>query len=328
MLKFYSLLIGENPAYTATFQPSSKRKIALYANCMLVPILLWFINGYLMVRNVLEGSIWIAILTATILAFIIFLIERAVIMSNGSKSIAAFRVTLGFIVASLGSICMDEVVYKHDIDVQVSEYRKNAMDDAVKSKLQEYKNQLVQQQAIVAQKSALWSESLKDAKKEADGTGGSRVANVGKIAKLKLSVAAQQEKDYQSENAKLQSLSTSLEKEKKQAAINAEKEFNDNALLIRIRALFELISKDKFMMGVYILFTSLLFMIEFMVVIIKMDSKKSIDEEMEEARIELLRTKTRKTVGRAHVLYDVEQYIPAVSKANNMTKQNPASVFN
>lgn len=81
-------------------------------------------------------------------------------------------------------------------------------------------------------------------------------------------------------------------------------------------------------MGVYILFTSLLFMIEFMVVIIKMDSKKSIDEEMEEARIELLRTKTRKTVGRAHVLYDVEQYIPAVSKANNMTKQNPASVFN
>ena len=63
MLKLYSLLIGENPAYTATFQPSSKRKIALFANCMLVPIMLWFINGYLMVRNVLEGSIWIAILT-------------------------------------------------------------------------------------------------------------------------------------------------------------------------------------------------------------------------------------------------------------------------
>ena len=328
MLKFYSLLIGENPAYTATFQPSSKRKIALYANCMLVPILLWFINGYLMVRNVLEGSIWVAILTATILAFIIFLIERAVIMSNGSKSIAAFRVTLGFIVASLGSICMDEVVFKHDIDVQVSEYRKNVMDDAVKSKLQEYKNQLVQQQAIVAQKSALWSESLKDAKKEADGTGGSGVANVGKIAKLKLSVAAQLEKDYQSENSKLQSLSTSLETEKKQAAIRAEKEFNDNALLIRIRALFELISKDKFMMGVYILFTALLFMIEFMVVIIKMGSKKSIDEEMEEARIELLRTKTRKTVGRANVLYDVEQYIPSVNRANNFIKQNPASVFN
>ena len=328
MLKLYSLLIGENPAYTATFQPSSKRKIALFANCMLVPIMLWFINGYLMVRNVLEGSIWIAILTATILAFIIFLIERAVIMSNGSKSIAAFRVTLGFIVASLGSICMDEVVFKHDIDVQVSEYRKNAMDDAVKSKLQEYKNQLVQQQAIVAQKSALWSESLKDAKKEADGTGGSGVANVGKIAKLKLRVAAQQEKDYQSENAKLQSLTTSLEAEKKQAAIKAEKEFNDNALLIRIRALFELISKDKFMMGVYILFTLLLFMIEFMVVIIKMGSKKSIDEEMEEARIELLRTKTRKTLNRAFVLYDVEQYIPSVRKANNFMKQNPTSVFN
>ena len=90
MLKFYSLLIGENPAYTATFQPSSKRKIALYANCMLVPIILWFINGYLLVKDVLEGSIWTALLTATIIAFIIFLIERAVIMSNGSKWIAFF----------------------------------------------------------------------------------------------------------------------------------------------------------------------------------------------------------------------------------------------
>jgi hypothetical protein len=122
MLKFYSLLIGENPEYTATFQPSSKRKITLFANCMLVPIILWFINGYLLVKNVLEGSFWMALLTATVLAFIIFLIERAVIMSNGSKSIAAFRVVLGFIVASLGSICMDEVIFEHDIDNQVALY--------------------------------------------------------------------------------------------------------------------------------------------------------------------------------------------------------------
>jgi hypothetical protein len=328
MLKLYSLLIGENPAYTATFQPSSKRKIALYANCMMVPILLWFINGYLMVKNVLEGSVWMALLTATILAFIIFLIERAVIMSNGSKSIAAFRISLGFIVASLGSICMDEVIFKHDIDNQIAQYIKSDVDNAVKSKEAEYKNQLQQQQIAVEQKSGLWAESLKDAKKEADGTGGSGVANVGKIAKLKLVVAAQQEKDYHAENVKLQSLRASLEAEKKQAALKAENEFNDNALLIRIRALFELISKDKFMMGVYILFTALLFLIEFMVVIIKIGSKKSIDEELEEARLELLCTKTRKTLNRASVLYDVEQYIPSVNRANNFIKENPASIFN
>ena len=138
MLKFYSLLIGENPAYTATFQPSSKRKIALYANCMLVPIILWFINGYLLVKDVLEGSIWTALLTATIIAFIIFLIERAVIMSNGSKWIAFFRVCLGLIVAMLGSIAMDEVVFKSDIDNKVAEYRTALIDDAANAQEADY----------------------------------------------------------------------------------------------------------------------------------------------------------------------------------------------
>lgn len=328
MLKFYSLLIGENPEYTATFQPSGKRKIALYANCMLLPVLLWFINGYLMVKNVLEGSLWMALLTATILAFIIFLIERAVIMSNGSKSIAAFRVSLGLIIALLGSICMDEVVFKHDIDNQVAKYKKTAVAKAVEDKMSEYNLQIKQQQAIVSEKSANWSEALKDAKREADGTGGSGVANVGKIAKLKLSVAAQQEKDYQAENAKLQALIAAVESEKKAASLKAESEFSNHALLIRIKALFDLISDDTVMTVIYILFTLLLFMIEFMVVIVKMSSKKSIDEELEEARLELLRTKTRKTLYRAAVLYDVEQYIPSVSRANDFMKEKPASVFN
>ena len=223
---------------------------------------------------------------------------------------------------------MDEVIFKHDIDNQVAQYIKNDVDNAVKSKVKEFNNQLLQQQAVVAQKSSLWSESLKDAKKEADGTGGSGVANVGKIAKLKLGVAAQQEKDYMAENAKLQALNKSFETEKKHAALKAENELNGHALLIRIRALFDLIAKDKFMMIVYILFTTLLFLIEFMVVIIKMNSKKSIDEELEEARVELLRTKTRKTLNRASVLYDVEQYIPSVNRANNFIKENPASIFN
>ncbi len=328
MLKFYSLLIGENPEYTATFQPSGKRKIALYANCMLLPVLLWFINGYLMVKNVLEGSLWMALLTATILAFIIFLIERAVIMSNGSKTIAVFRVLLGLIIALLGSICMDEVVFKHDIDNQVAKYKKTAVAKAVEDKISEYNLQIKQQQAIVSEKSANWSEALKDAKREADGTGGSGVANVGKIAKLKLSVAAQQEKDYQAENAKLQALIAAVESEKKAAALKAENEFSNHALLIRIKALFDLISDDTVMTVIYILFTLLLFMIEFMVVIVKMSSKKSIDEELEEARLELLRTKTRKTLNRAAVLYDVEQYIPSVSRANDFMKEKPASVFN
>ena len=87
MLKYYSIIIGENPEYTKHFQPSGKRKIALFAKCLMVLVILWFINSYLLVSHVLEGSFFAAILTAFVAGFIIFLIERAIVMSNGSKPI-------------------------------------------------------------------------------------------------------------------------------------------------------------------------------------------------------------------------------------------------
>ncbi len=327
MLKFYSIIIGENPKYTATFQPASKRKVALYANCLIVPVILWFINGYLLVSNVLEGSVFSAILTAFIAAFIIFLIERAIVMSNGSKPIFRFRIFLGIIVASLGSISLDEVIFKHDIDNQVAFYKQAEIDSALKKVEREFQNQIDLQQSIVNQKGLEWNQSLKDAKGEADGSSGSHQKQVGKIAMLKMNVAEKQQLDYNSENNKLARLSNSVATAKALAKTTAEANFNGNALLIRIRAMFDLIAKDKFMMGVYILFTLFLFCLEFLVVLIKIGSKNSIDEDLEKARELLLRAKTKKTLDRSEIFFQPEHFIPSVQSANNIVRQNTATIF-
>ena len=327
MLKIYSIIIGENPKYTSTFQPASKRKIALYANCLIVPVILWFINGYLLVSNVLEGSVFSAILTAFIAAFIIFLIERAIVMSNGSKPIFWFRIFLGLIVASLGSISLDEVIFKHDIDNQVAYYKQAEVDSSIQKVEREYQNQIGLQQSIVNQKGFEWNQSLKDAKGEADGTTGSNQKQVGKIALLKMNVADKQQTDYNTENNKLASLFSSVDTAKAHAKTNAEANFNGNALLVRIRAMFDLIAKDKFMLGVYILFTLFLFCLEFLVVLIKIGSKNSIDEDLEKAREVLLRAKTKKTLDRSEIFYQPEHFVPSVQSANSIVKQNVSSIF-
>ena len=326
MLKFYSIIIGENPNYTAKFQPASKRKVALYANCLMVPVVLWFINGYLLVNNVLEGSVFSAILTAFIAAFIIFLIERAILMSNRSRSIFWFRIILGLIVAALGSISLDEVIFKHDIDNQVAKYKQAEVASAVQQVDLEYQNQIGLQQSIVNQKGLEWNQSLKDAKGEADGTTGSHQKQVGKIALLKMNIADRQETDYKGENEKLVSLISSADKAKAQAKTKAEANFNGNALLVRIRAMFDLIAKDNFMMGVYILFTLFLFCLEFLVVLIKIGSKNSIDEELEQAREELIKARTKKTLDRSEIYFQPEHLVPAVHAANAIVKQNVSSI--
>jgi hypothetical protein len=327
MLKYYSIIIGENPEYTKTFQPASKRKIALYANCLMVPVILWFINSYLLVSHVLEGSFLSAIFTAFLAGFIIFLIERAIIMSNGSKPIFWFRILLGFIVASLGSISMDEVIFKHDIDNQVAYYKQAEIDNAVHKVERDYQNQIVVQQSIVKQKGTEWNQSLKDAKSEADGTGGSRQRGVSKISTLKLNIAGKQEADYNTENNKLTSLIASVDTAKAHAKEKAETDFNVNALLIRIRAMFDLIAKDKLMFGVYVLFTLFLFCLEFLVVLIKIGSKNTIDEDLEKAREQLLRAKTKKTLDRSEIFFQPEHFVPSVQNANNAIKQNVSSIF-
>lgn len=327
MLKFYSLIIGENPDYTKSFQPASKRKVALYANCLLVPVILWFINTYLLVAHVLEGSVFTAILSATIAGFIIFLIERAIVMSNGSKSIFWFRILLGLIIASLGSISMDEVIFKNDIDNKVNSYKLSEINNAGTEIDKEFSERIANQQSLVNQKANDWNLALTDAKKEADGTGGSRQKQVGKIALLKLGVASKLQSDYNAENLKLSSLIADYNSAKENAKNRAKDGFIGNALLIRIRAMFDLISEDKFMLGVYLLFTLFLFCLEFLVVLIKIGSKNSIDEDLEKARETLLRAKTKKTLDRYELYYQPQDFNLSVKNANQIANQNVTSIF-
>jgi hypothetical protein len=327
MLKFYSLIIGENPDYTKSFQPASKRKVALYANCLLVPVILWFINTYLLVAHVLEGSVFTAILSATIAGFIIFLIERAIVMSNGSKSIFWFRILLGLIIASLGSISMDEVIFKNDIDNKVNFYKQSEINNAGNEIDKEFSERIAKQQSLVNQKAYDWNLALTDAKKEADGTGGSRQKQVGKIALLKLGVASRLQSDYNAENLKLTTLTADYNIAKENAKNRAKDGFIGNALLVRIRAMFDLISEDKFMLGVYLLFTLFLFCLEFLVVLIKIGSKNSIDEDLEKARETLLRAKTKKTLDRYELYYQPQDFNLSVKNANQIANQNVTSIF-
>ncbi len=327
MNKFYSILIGENPEYTKTFQPASKRKIVLYATCLLVPVILWFINTYLLVRHVLEGSLLTAILAAFIAGLIIFLIERAILMSNGSKSIFWFRIVFGFIIASLGSISMDEVIFKHDIDNQVEIYRQAEIDNAASRAQKDFSTQIANQETNVIIKRNEWNQALADAIGEADGTSGSRQKQVGRIALLKLDVAAKMEAAYDVESKKLELMVNNLDIAKTNAKIQAGSVFNGNALLIRIRAMFDLIANDSIMLVVYILFTLFFFGLEFLVVLIKIGTKNSIDEDLEKARELLLRAKTKNAIERSELFIQPEHYVHSVQSANDLVKRNVSSIF-
>jgi len=321
-IAFCSFLIGQNPAYTASFQPSSKSKIALYANCLLIPVLMWLINTFMLVSHTLHGGTFMAIVASIITAFLIFLVERAIIMAPSNKFIVWFRMSLGFAIALLGSLALDEVIFKKDIDNQMLKYREAIVEDARKNVENAYQLRIAELQIEVNKKAKVWENTLQAASMEADGTGGSGQKQVGAITNLKLSVANRHEQDYRMESSKLDSMKSNFETEKRNAMLSAQKNFSGESLLLRIRALFDLVTDNLIMLLVYAIFTFVLFCLEFIVVLVKLFSTESIDEKIEKERERLLMLKTQKITSRGEYLYRPEYEHPMVKQALEMVNRN------
>lgn len=317
MLKLASLLIGENPARTALFQPASQRKIQLLASCLLIPVVLWFLNGYLLVSQVLRGGLVAALLTATIAALVIFLIERSVIMAKGSRAITIFRFLLGIVVALLGSVSLDEVVFQQDIDTQVATYKAAYVSAAQARGDSSFRVQTSIQEQLVSSKYQAWQQALIQANGEADGTSGSGIAKVGRIAQLKLNVAAAYAKEYDQERTKLEALNQASKANLDAKGKEAGQAFKDNALLLRLRAMHALVKQDTYMLGLYVIFTAFLFFLEFIVVIIKTFSTKSIDEELEETKDALIRLKAQRALDGAVAYFEPEAYDSRIRTAKD-----------
>ena len=118
MLKTASFLTGDNYKMLAADTPASKKKVVAMAIAMLVPVLIWIFNGFMLSFQVLQSGWGWAIITAIACGTIVFFIEKLIIMANGNKWLTFFRVCIGLIVALLGSIAIDEVIFKDDIRLQ------------------------------------------------------------------------------------------------------------------------------------------------------------------------------------------------------------------
>lgn len=322
-----SRLIGEDPKYTAHFHPSSKRKIVLYANAMMIPVLMWFANGYLLSREVLQAPLWAALVTAVFASLTIFIIERSIIMSNGSKVIMCFRLLLGFLIAFLGSLCLDEVIFKNDIDLKIAEYKSATIDKSSTASASGYEKQIKEMEGLVLDKRNDWVEAQKHASEECDGTGGSRIARRGPICEMKIENARQLQADYNREAEKLTVLKVQRDSVLALAKTEALHSFNEKGLLLRIRALFDLVWNDPIMIIAYTCFTMLIFLLEFLVVLIKMFSHDTIDDKLEKARDKALEEKMNALISRRSEYRSSAEILERIQTTNHHLKQNHARLL-
>ncbi len=268
MLKISCAITGDDYSLVSKDTPKSKKKITALASTIFIPVFMWVANAFLLMYQVMDAGITASIFTAIFFGVLIFLVERNIIMTKGAFPMI-FRVLLGFVIAIIGAISMDEVIFKNDIDQQMMENKFTSIESQKQKVDKTYEAEILRVQNKINSKYKLWTEGLEIARKEADGTGGSGKRGVHAITKLKLQEAKEKEKDYNKSQKKLDDLKNEIKQEKENTSKRINNNFEDSALMNRIKAMFDLISKDFWMLSAYILFTAFLFFLEFIVVITK-----------------------------------------------------------
>lgn len=329
MLRFACLITGDDYQMLKTDTPASKKKVNTLVSILFLPVTMWFINVLLLVTGVMKGTITTGVVSALVAGLIIFMIERSIIMSNGSKTVMVFRIILGFLIAVLGSLAFDEVIFKQDIDQRMDINKKALLTAAINDIDSSSATQLHDQQTMVGNKNAIWLQSLDKASKEADGTSGSGIKGVSAIAKLKIAIAGQNELDYNKAQSDYVKLQNKLELERNQTTANIEKSFQKHALLARINAMFDLIFEDSRMLFVYLVVTLVLFALEFIVVILKVSLPKSNYEYKLEVIEEIGKKRMMALMNNDSSHYDFSRQYPEVRRTDaNIGKLSKATLFN
>lgn len=329
MLKTACKMTGENYALLVTDTPASKKKVVAMALAMLIPVTIWVFNGFMLAHAVLKTGILTAIVTALVCGSIVFLVEKLIIMARGNGWLSLFRVCIGIVVAVLGSIALDEVVFNNEINTAVTELKDEFIKEA-KIRAATQFDTLNRYNSItenIAAAQTKYDESIEAVKKEADGSYGTGKRGIGKITQLKQDISNTRKSDL----AALINKKSQLDAEKKQAeevaGISAEKNFNPHSLLIRIKALMKLVTRDIYMLVPYILFTLLMIFFEFLVVILKgtwnktnYEKRVEMIEQIGEQRIAFLMSKNSPALDPGQYLEKFEMARNAVSRKNTLYK--------
>jgi len=272
MLYVATLMTGDNYAMLQKETPASRRKVVGLAIAMMIPVIVWFLSTLLLSLHVLKLNRWPAILAAVCCMTLIFLMEKLIVMSKGGRWMALFRILIGFILATLGSLTLDEVLFDGDISRSVKRLRGMdgiAASDSARTEFERLNGYADLDTRIQAARSA-YERAEESVIQEANGTYGTGKRGVGKITQLKDRKAQQRQRDLDVLLAQKAVLDSAKSRYVDTARAHALASFTEHGLLIRIKALSELVKSDSWMMITYLLFTGLMLLVEFMVVIFKM----------------------------------------------------------
>ena len=117
-IKFGCFLTGYNYTILAASSEVSAKTVKRYTAAMLIVCILWSFIGFVFTDRYLKTGTLGAFIGAAVLCIIIIQIERQIIMSvYRNWRLYLFRVIIAISMAIIGSIIIDQILFKEDIEL-------------------------------------------------------------------------------------------------------------------------------------------------------------------------------------------------------------------
>lgn len=291
MTNFIYNITGDNANMLKNFTPYCRKKISMQAWLVLLITTIWFIFGYLLASDMLGCSTLVSWTVAIVCAFVVFTLERAILLCGGNKTMFWFRVTLGVVVALLSSFLIDSIIFKKDTDRYMTEkYHETATAAKVKA-MHDFDAQVAQLQQETQLAYSNWNQRTNEHNGEVLGTSGTHLPGYAKAATAKKAIMDVAKATYDKQQLNLEQLKQQQTKAGNDAYANEVSLMGTNTLLHRIEMMHEMVATSPTATFIYVLFFLFALILELMVVFVKSFASKSAYEEEQELLHKMMHSK-------------------------------------
>ena len=279
-------LVGEDQKVFSQQSPISKKKILSQSSLLLIPSILWFLIGCCISSIYFQSSTGISLTVGLFCAFIVFIIDRSILISQVNCKIGIFRSFLAILMALLGGELLNLYLFKNDI----SQFQ-------LEQEVSEFKNNYL----------LLETNYTDELNGQANSSGESGFGPVAKEKKKLMEIARVKlnEKEFQ-----LESMNTT-----------GEVVYVERGLLDDTSTLLNLFKKKPFALVLYVVFSIILLLLELLVVLNKFWSSETayekaqkVYEDIKKMELDLLQKKITSQIA----LTDQEK------QTNSMITNNPS----
>jgi hypothetical protein len=289
MNKLAFLITGDQPKHLENFSPRSRKKVLVLGWSVLLPTLIWFGLGFGFCNVLLQVG-WMASLVGAILAsFVIFSIDRLIIMTDSSNNIILItRVALALSTAFLGGIVWDHVLLKGDVEQEISrlnELETKRIRNEVDAEYRSDKERLIGEVEVSRISNAKSQDSFVSEIQAGPGSSGNR--GRGEIANGIAEISAKRENQFAESQNELEGLKSQIQTEKDERVATFESSRRDDAILTQIHAMFSYLWNNPIGLVLYIPMYIVMMILECLPLLIKFFSSKTAYEKSVEVLEEI-----------------------------------------